>query len=114
MVVNRPYALKAEVASCHCDADPLHECDLEFVGNGGSVGGGTKDLAPREKALRNPKPKVTYNVCCAPMSEIFKRAGITRVDFWSLDNEGAELITLQTVDWAAVKVRYGMLKTCVA
>lgn len=104
LVVNRPNSMKAEVASCVCNAPPLNECDLQFVGNGGSVGGGTDSLEPREKKLGNPKPKVTYNVNCAPMSEIFLRAGVTRVDFWSLDNEGAELITLQTVDWSAVQV----------
>jgi hypothetical protein len=39
------------------------------------------------------------------MEEIFDRAGITRVDFWSLDNEGAEVITLKSVNWSKVKVR---------
>ena len=104
LLINRPHAMSAEVASCHCGAEPLYECDLEFVGNGGSVGGGIDSLAPREKKLHNPKPKVTYPVSCAPMREIFKRSEIRRIDFWSLDNEGAELITLQTVDWTAIEV----------
>jgi hypothetical protein len=59
-VTNRPHARKAEVAACACDAaqHPNHECSLTFVGNGGGVGGGIDSLAPREKKLHNPAPKV--------------------------------------------------------
>ena len=41
---------------------------------------------------------------CRTMASIFRDHHVKHIDFWSLDMEGSELITLQTVDWTQVAV----------
>jgi len=41
---------------------------------------------------------------CRTMAGLFHELKLTWVDFWSLDVEGAELMTLQSVDWTKVSV----------
>ena len=41
----------------------------------------------------------TVAVPCRPLAELVHLAGITEIDFFSLDVEGAELLVLQTFDW---------------
>jgi FkbM family methyltransferase len=44
-------------------------------------------------------------VPCRPISALIRLAGISTIDFFSLDVEGAELVVLQTFDWTVpVKV----------
>lgn len=42
----------------------------------------------------------TIQVPCKPMKSILNEAKIEKIDFFSLDVEGAELIVLDTMDWS--------------
>jgi len=53
------------------------------------------------RSLSNHKSLMTP---CRSMKSIFYEYNIQWIDFWSLDVEGSELVTLQSVDWTAVKV----------
>ena len=33
------------------------------------------------------------------MGKLLERAGVERIDFWSIDVEGGELMVLETMDW---------------
>lgn len=41
-----------------------------------------------------------YEVRCAPFGKLLREAGVTRIDFWSLDVEGFEEVVLSTMDWS--------------
>eukprot|EP00439_Symbiodinium_sp_Y106_P072325 s49_g13.t1 len=41
---------------------------------------------------------------CQTLSDVFKAHGMTRVDFMSLDVEGAELACLEGIDWSVVSI----------
>lgn len=45
-------------------------------------------------------PNKTIEVPCKPMKKILRQANMTKIDFFSLDVEGAELIVLDTMDWS--------------
>ena len=47
----------------------------------------------------------TIEVPCRPISAMFRQHGVTQIDFWSLDVEGAELKVLETMDFEAVHVK---------
>ncbi|EOD17996.1 hypothetical protein EMIHUDRAFT_196010 [Emiliania huxleyi CCMP1516] len=42
----------------------------------------------------------SYRVRAVPIGRVLKAMGVARVDFWSLDVEGAELSVLEGMDWA--------------
>ncbi len=42
----------------------------------------------------------SYRVRAVPIGQVLKAMGVSRVDFWSLDVEGAELSVLNGMDWA--------------
>lgn len=42
----------------------------------------------------------TVEVPCKPMKTILKEANVEKIDFFSLDVEGAELTVLDTIDWS--------------
>ena len=44
-------------------------------------------------------PSDVIRVNCVPMSTILKEAGVTHVNWLSLDTEGGELDALQSIDW---------------
>ena len=50
------------------------------------------------------KSDATIVVKCAPMSNYLSHAGVSHVDLFSLDVEGAELEVLETLDFAATRV----------
>lgn len=53
----------------------------------------------------------TVQVPCEPLTDILLKHGITRVNFFSLDVEGAELLVLQTLDFSRIKVDVLMAET---
>jgi len=50
------------------------------------------------------KRATAHDAICGPMGDLVKIAGLERVDFFSLDVEGAELLAVRTMDWKAVPV----------
>lgn len=42
----------------------------------------------------------TIDVPCRPMKDILEEANVKKVDFFSLDVEGAEMDILETIDWS--------------
>ena len=46
----------------------------------------------------------TMKIHCGPLSHPISQLDIRHINFWSLDVEGSELATLQTVDWDAVQI----------
>jgi FkbM family methyltransferase len=50
------------------------------------------------------KEVASVRVPCVPLSELLRRNNVRRINFLSLDVEGAELKVLQTVDWSALQV----------
>ena len=46
----------------------------------------------------------TMKIHCGPLSYPLRQLDIRHIHFWSLDVEGSELATLQTVDWDAVQI----------
>lgn len=47
-------------------------------------------------------PSSVVEIPCISMQTVLSTAGITHVNLWLLDTEGAELSILRTVDWSAV------------
>jgi hypothetical protein len=47
-------------------------------------------------------PPFVVEIPCISMSSVLKASGITHINLWLLDTEGAELSILQTVDWTSV------------
>ena len=45
-------------------------------------------------------------VPCVPMHEVLAMAGLTKVDFYSIDVEGAELDVIMSHDFVAVPARF--------
>jgi hypothetical protein len=73
-----------------CDGKPR---TLNFT-NG--MGSSTAD----EGRLGNAKPGSLLSVACDGLGAYAKRAGITKVDFMSIDVEGVELEVLSSFDWS--------------
>lgn len=49
-------------------------------------------------------PEGAVRTSCLPLQSILKHFGITHIDFFSLDVEGAELEVLKTLDLSAVHI----------
>ena len=79
----------------------------EFVGWGGCCSGSKSTMTESFLNYFHGHKPTTYQVLMAPATDVFLAAGMSTIDFWSLDVEGAELQVLQGVDWA--RVRIGMI-----
>lgn len=86
---NRPCAITVGEAACKVDDGPT----LRMAGNEG-VASIVKDDA-KDNVVEVP---------CRPLSQMLEENGIDRINFFSLDVEGAELAVLQTLDWEKVKI----------
>ncbi|KAL7459547.1 hypothetical protein ACHAWC_011342 [Mediolabrus comicus] len=86
---NRPCAITVGEAACKVDDGPT----LRLAGNEG-VASIVKDDA-KDNVVEVP---------CRPLSQMLEENGIDRINFFSLDVEGAELAVLQTLDWEKVKI----------
>jgi hypothetical protein len=49
-------------------------------------------------------PKGTIEITCLPLASVLQMFGLTYIDFFSPDVEGAELKVLQTLDFSAVHI----------
>ena len=67
----------------------------------GGVGGA--DFVSEERKA-DTKGLQDVKVGCSPIGHMLRAAGLTKVDLWSLDVEGAELEVLKGMDWAHIPV----------
>ena len=96
LIVNRNTGDKC-VHSAVC-APP--QTKLQFTIASGPVSGALNEMSDSFKSQWHPsKDEPTITVACRPMSKIMAMVGITHVDFFSLDVEGAELTVLETIDF---------------
>jgi FkbM family methyltransferase len=72
---------------------------LTFLGPASPVSGDINSMNPTFKSTWHPGDTNTYKVPCKPISSIIADAGVSHIDFFSLDVEGAELKVLETFDW---------------
>jgi len=91
---------------------------VEFFGWGGCCSGIKGAMSPKFQKqfhgrgkVRHPKQRhqsevpEPYLVQQAPISDIMAAAGLTTVDFWSLDVEGAEEFVLRGMDFTRVTIK---------
>jgi len=52
-----------------------------------------------------------HEVPCRPLGAILEENGVHRINFFSLDVEGAELKVLRTIDWDKIKIDVLMVET---
>jgi FkbM family methyltransferase len=89
------------VHSAVCAPPQTH---VTFVESGGAISGDINEMSKKFKARWKTQQHGTVMVPCLPMSHILQKAGITHVDFFSLDVEGAELTVLETIDFKMVSI----------
>jgi hypothetical protein len=65
------------------------------------------DLSTRESSENDEG----VDVLCRPLSAMLDEHGVTRINFFSLDVEGAELKVLETFDFEKVKIDVLMVET---
>jgi FkbM family methyltransferase len=93
---NRPCAVI--VPEGVCAANPNGEPSTIRM----SIGEGTAfDLSTRESSSDSDE---SVEVPCRPLSTILEENGVERINFFSLDVEGAELKVLETFDFKKVKI----------
>ncbi|CAF1510254.1 unnamed protein product [Adineta ricciae] len=66
---------------------------------GNAVAGDIKSMDESFKNAFHKHSKQIQRVPCAPIGTYLSAMGITHIDFFSLDVEGAELSVLLTMDW---------------
>jgi len=49
-------------------------------------------------------PDDVIRIRCVPMSTILEKAGVTHINWFSLDTEGGELAVLHTIDWSTTTI----------
>lgn len=91
----RPTAHKLHyIPSCH----GFSTHDMLSFGNTGA--------SSLEQSAAPESHKLIRTVHCAPLTTYLKHVGIRHIDFFSLDVEGAELLVLETVDFASGPVSF--------
>lgn len=91
----RPHAIKIRMAACQ---DPVGQ--IEFLGGGGPTDGAVGVMPPAFRGAFHGPTAPRYNVSCAPLGTMLRYAGVTHIDFFSLDVENAELVALLTLDFS--------------
>ena len=96
LIVNRPHTKNYAAAIC-----PEGQKETTFIGDG-AVGGVADDMSQTHMDfwIKGKGQTREVTVQCQTMKAILKDVGITRVDLFSLDVEGAELTVLRTMDWS--------------
>ena len=108
LVTNRPGALNVHAALCKEPAS-LHII-ADNASSSTPVGGIWEFMAPRFREIFWPGVTDVNSlptVACLPLAPLLALFGITYVDFWVLDVEGAELEVLRATDFS--KVSFGVI-----
>jgi FkbM family methyltransferase len=108
LVRNRPGALNIHAALCKEPAS-LHMV-AQNASSPTAVGGIWEFMAPRFREYFWPGISDVSSlptVACLPLAPLLALFGITHVDFWVLDVEGAELEVLRATDFS--KVSFGVI-----
>lgn len=74
--------------------------NLTFTGSSGAVGGAVESMSKEFRKSWHGEKSREYQVPCRPIGSILRDAGISHVDFFSLDVEGGEFSVLETMDWS--------------
>jgi hypothetical protein len=103
LTANRPESLNIHSALCS-RREPLHYALRN--GKGGAASGFWEFMSDNIKRAYwgGGKEAELVLVPCRPLGPMLAMLGITHVDLWVLDVEGAELEVLQTVDFAKVSI----------
>eukprot|EP00668_Euglena_longa_P048208 GGOE01065272.1.p1 GENE.GGOE01065272.1~~GGOE01065272.1.p1 ORF type:complete len:294 (+),score=55.87 GGOE01065272.1:34-882(+) len=99
-LLQRPRSKAIHSAVC-----PPPMTKVNFTISGTLVAGSQLDMAPSfvRKYHVDKKRRPRYvEVPCSPMSTLFR--GLSHIDLWSLDVEGAELVAIETVDWSSIRI----------
>ncbi|CAF1263691.1 unnamed protein product [Adineta ricciae] len=97
---NRKNTVKIPFGICS-----LPQTEIQMLGEDGAVAG---DIATMDESFRKAWHKNTkkiQRVACAPIGTYLSAIGITHIDFFSLDVEGAEFTVLLTMNWN-IQVHY--------
>ncbi len=54
---------------------------------------------------------MTESVYCVPLEHLLAALGVLRVDFFSLDVQGAELAILKTIDFQSIRIDLVVVET---
>lgn len=93
LVRNRP---RSKVV--HCAVSTRNE-DLEFILNGAVSSVKEFTSEKHQQGWHDRTETQLVRVPSRTLGSILHEAGISRIDFWSLDVEGAELEVLKSMDW---------------
>lgn len=94
LMTNRPNTKNFAMAVC-----PEGQREVKFIG-GGAVGGIEKQMSAQHRKSYVNSEMESISVPCEPMSAILREAEVEKIDLFSLDVEGAELMVLQTMNWS--------------
>ena len=98
MRANRPAALSVGVAVCRDHGRVNYSRQTATTS-------GIADYMSRSVYERFRLGAAGYqSVPCGPLGAWLRVLGVRRLDFFSLDVQGAELMVLRTIDWAALSV----------
>ena len=73
-----------------------------------------KTLTDRHRkriSMMNPKGSKEMSVLCHSLQNIMNQIGQTRIDYFSLDVEGAELFILNSIDWESLYIDVFTIET---
>ena len=95
LTVNRPHCKTYQCAVSTCTGE------VEFIVNSNGPVSSVKEFTSdrHQKAWHDRGTTLTVRVPSRPLGSILREAGVTRIDFWSLDVEGGELEVLKSMDW---------------
>jgi FkbM family methyltransferase len=93
----RPDDIKISTAIC-----PEGQKSITFMGRGGPVSGAVDTMSEQfqKKWHKNAGDSDKYTVPCRTLTSVFEEHGVKHLDLFSLDVEGGELMTLQSMDWS--------------
>jgi len=99
VALTRPNAQIVESAVCKPPTT-----SVRFTLRDNEVSAAWDQMSDGFKQRWHNKPEYLVDVHCEPMSQILQKANLARIDLFSLDVEGAELIVLETIDFSKVAI----------
>ena len=79
--------------------------NLTFSTNGGATGAALKHVASDFRNSYHKGDTGGLTVSCIPIQSIIDSTGLLDIDLFSLDVEGAELVVLETINFAVTNIR---------